>query len=267
MDLKSLKLTTKRLQICERLDLKDSLDILSYYPFRYEYLSKTNYDDFKVGEQVCFEAELISYPSTFRYGKLNSTKFKVLYEEEEISVTIFNRPWVKNIKMNNTLTIIGKYDGNNKVTATNYYEKSIEEVTGILPMYASKEGISQNEIKKLISLVYEKCEDELIDNIPNSYIEQHHLISFKDAIKNIHFPTDKNELKKAISRLKYEEFLRFYIALDVIKGVSKQTIKNRKEFEINKVNDFINSFPFELTSDQVKCKDDILNDLQSNKIK
>jgi len=266
MDLKAIKLTDKRKQICEKLDFKDSKDILSYYPFRYEYIVKTAYADFKIGEQVCFEAELISYPSTFRYGKLNSTKFKVLYDDEELSITIFNRPWIRNIKMNESITIIGKYDGNNKVTATNYYEKPIEEVEGIIPLYPSKDGISQNEIKKLINLAYENSEDELIDDIPNNLIENHHLISYKQAIKNIHNPGNTNLLKQAISRLKYEEFLRFYVALDIIKGDSNKNIKNNKKFDINKVNDFISSFPFTLTSDQIKCKDDILSDIASNRI-
>ena len=36
MKLEELKLTDKRMNICKRLDLNDSDDILHYYPFKYE---------------------------------------------------------------------------------------------------------------------------------------------------------------------------------------------------------------------------------------
>ena len=125
MDLEKLKLTEKRREICERLDLNDSMDIISYYPFRYDEYNKVAYKDFKVGNQVCFSGELVTYPSTFRKGKLSTTRFKVLYDDEIISVTIFNRPWIKNVGMNEEITVIGKYDGNNRVTASNYYTKTV----------------------------------------------------------------------------------------------------------------------------------------------
>ena len=266
MELSELKLTAKRKNICERLDLNNSEDILSYYPFKYDSLFRTSYSQFQVGGNVVFEAMLITYPSTYRYGKRSTTRFKVLFEDEEITVTIFNRPWIRNIEINENLTIIGKYDGNNKVTATNYYAKPIDEVEGIVPIYSLKEGISQNEIRKLIEYTYNKSFDQIEDLIPAEYKEKHHLLDYKSAIENIHNPRSEMLLKQSLSRLKYEEFLRFYIALDIMKGNSKQVFKNKKEFDLDKINEFIDSLGYQLTADQTKCKDDILNDLASEKI-
>ena len=266
MELKELKLTDKRKQICERFGFNNSEDILSFYPFRYDDYQITPFSDFKEGNQVVFEAEIISRPSTFRKGYMSISKFKVLCEDNELNVTIFNRPWVRNLDVNQVITIIGKYDGGNKVTALNYFEKQANEVIGIVPTYSIKEGISQNEIKKLIKYTYDKCQNELVDSIPSVLLNEHGLISYKDAIENIHFPSNKTLLSKSMARLKYEEFLRFYVALDVLKGNSGNILKSAKVFDENKINDFINSFDYELTSDQIKAKDDILNDLRSNKI-
>ena len=266
MDLQDLKLTNKRQEICSRLDLKSVEDVLSYYPFKYEDYQITPYNSFKIGENVVFEGEMISSPSTFRYGKRSTTRFKVLYEDEELIVTIYNRPWIRKLDINDKVIIIGRFDGNNKVTASNYYTKDINEVLGIIPTYSTKEGISQNEIKNLIKIVYEKCFNGLKDLVPKKYIESHNLISYQEAIHNIHFPSDKSMLKKAISRLKYEEFLRFYIALDIIKGNSSQTLKKAKIFDENKVNELINSLGYELTSDQSQAVKDMLSDLRSEKI-
>ena len=264
MEINELKLTPKRQQICEKLNLNNSDEILSYYPFRYEEYEKVAYCDFKIGSQVCFTGELVSFPSTFRRGRLSTTRFKVLYENQILNITIFNRPWIRNIDLNEELTIIGKYDGNNKVTASNYYTKDI--LGSIIPIYALKEGISQNEIKKLINYTFDKCKDELIDDLPTDLIEAHGLIDRISAIKNIHNPSDKKMLAYAMSRLKYEEFLRFYLGLDIIKGNTADSLKTKKEFSKEKIDEFINSLPYELTEDQKLATEDVLNDLQSDKM-
>ena len=265
MELDKLKLTPKRKEIANRLGFIDSKDILSYYPYKYDELIIKHYSDFKIGEQVFFEGELLSSPSTIRYGgRKTMTKFRVLYEEEELSITIFNRPWARNLNMNSKITIVGKYEGNNKVTALNYYEKNIKEIEGIVPSYSLKDGISQNEIKKLIEYAYNKTENELIDEIPEEYIAKHNLIDYKDAIKNIHFPKDRDSLKRSLARLKYEEFLRFYLALDYLKGSTTTVNKESKIFSNEEVNTFIDTLPYALTKDQENAKDDILKDLKSN---
>ena len=264
MNLDELKLTDKRKAICQRLDLNNSDEILSYYPFRYEMFNEVHYSDFKINSNVCFKGELISSPSTFRKGKLATTRFKVLYEEEVILVTIFNRPWVNNVRSNETITITGRYMGNNKVTASNYFTKEV--IGEIIPYYPLKEGINQNEIRKLIEYTLKKCEGELKDILPSDLISEHHLIDYLTAIRNIHNPVNSDLLKKAISRLKYEEFLRFYLSLEILKGNTTSADKKKKEFSEVKVNDLIDSLNFELTEDQKKTVDEILADLSSNKV-
>lgn len=266
MDIKQLKLTDKRNIICERFDFKTSDDILCFYPFKYEEYTITHYDDFIEGNQVVFNCEVISFPSSFRKGKLTISKFKCLYEDNELIITIFNRPWIRNIKINDHLTIIGKYDGANKVTALNYYTKDINDVLGIVPTYSTKEGISQNEIHNLIKYTFDKCQNELVEDLPLEFIDAHKLISYKDAISNIHFPISKIMLSKAMARLKYEEFLRFYVALDYIKGNNKHNTKNIKKFDQKMIDKFIGYLDYDLTLDQIQTKNDILNDLSSSKI-
>ncbi|MBQ6478365.1 MAG: ATP-dependent DNA helicase RecG [Erysipelotrichaceae bacterium] len=260
MDLSELKLTPKRKEIADKLNLHTVEDVLSYYPFRYEMYERTALNDFKIGNQICFVGELVSFPSTFRKGKLTTTRFKVLYEEEIFSVTIFNRPWIRNIGMNEEITIIGRYDGNNKITAGNYYTKDI--LGSIIPYYSLKEGIAQNDIRKLIQFVLEKGKIEE-DLTPEELIEKHHLIDHETAIRNIHSPKNKDLLSKSLSRLKYEEFLRFYVALDILKNDTTRNRKEKKSFDEDKINQLIQSFPYELTKDQIQTKNEILHDLAS----
>lgn len=262
MDIKDFKLTDKRRLICERLGFNTTEDILNYYPFKYESYNLTPYNNWIEGMNVCFKGELITYPSTFRKGRLSTTRFKVLFDDEEISVTIFNRPWIRNLDINDEITIIGKYDGKNKVTASNYNSNDI--LGKIIPIYSLKEDITQNEIRKLIAYTYEKGNDDLIDHIPYEYISRHRLINRKDALYNVHFPIDSNSLKQSISRLKYDEFLNFYTSLNIVKNFTNDKSKTKKVFDRNKVDELINSFEFELTKDQLNSINDILKDLSSN---
>ena len=264
MELSKLKLTDKRLEICRRLDLKDSDDILRYYPFKYERNVLTHYEDFIEGERVVFEGELISYPNTFRFrGKLSRTTFKVLYEEEEITVTIFNRPWIKS--NNNKIAIIGRYEGKNKVTASNFYTKDISEILGINPIYSLKDGIKQNEIRKLIEYTFKKVND-VKDYVPQKLLDKHGLCDLKSALYNIHFPSNELDLKKSLARLKYEEFLRFYLSLEILSDNNQINIKDGKNIDQNKIDSFISSLSYTLTVDQKEAIDDILKDLRSNKL-
>ncbi len=265
MNIAELKLTPKRKEICEMLDLKDSDEILSYYPYRYETFVYAKYEDWKVGETYTFDCELISYPSTFRYGKRTTSRFKVFFEENELLITIFNRPWIRDLNVNDHFVVVGRYDGANKVTAMNYYKKELKDVLGIQPVYSVKDAFKQSEIRKLIEYTYNKVADSLCDDIPSKFVSDHGLISHREAIYNIHNPIDGPSLKKAYARLKYEEFLRFYVALDILNEEDNGTSKKIKTFDRNKINELINELPYEMTPDQVDSVNDVLKDLESSK--
>ena len=111
MELNKLKLTDKRKLIINSLNLHSVKDILEYYPYRYEYYKRTSFDDFKENGIVLFECIIASKPVTSYFGKRNITRFKVLYENNELSITIFNRNWINGLAVGSRVVIKGKYEG------------------------------------------------------------------------------------------------------------------------------------------------------------
>lgn len=261
MHLEELKLTPRRRAILDSLDIKSVEDLLMYYPYRYEENVVKDFKEWNVGDNVIFEGELLTYPSTFRYGRRSTTRFKVRYEDVELLVTIFNRPWVKGLNMGEKLVVKGRYDGGFKLTALNYSLKPITEELGIKAIYPLKDGIKQSDIVKMIAMALEKM--PLEDDVPKHLISKHQLIDLPQALQQIHMPSSKQFLKKAISRLKYEEFLRFYTALSVVKN-QNSNFKQAKVFKKEKVDELINSLPYKLTEDQIQSIDEILGDLSQN---
>ncbi len=267
MDLsnKVFHFTKKRLETLERLHITTSEQLLSYYPSRYDVLCTKPIEQWKLKEKVTFEAEVISRVSTFRKGRFVSSSFQVMHQDSVIKITIFNRPWANQLQMNQILTITGIYMGNHKVTAMNYDTKPLSQHDLITPIYATKDGIQQRTIRDSIEKVYEIVQNEIFDYVPEEMIQKYRLLRKSEAIRRIHFPQTENDTKQAIRTLKYEEFLRFFLALQMNKNEEGLSIyKEPKKFSMSKINTMIQELPFSLTNDQLETTNQILNEMSSN---
>lgn len=256
--------TKKRLEALERLNIKNSEQLLTYYPTRYDILCTKPIDQWKIKEKVTFQAEVISHVTTFRRRKFVTSSFQVQMNDAIIKITIFNRPWANRLQMNQMLTITGVYMGNGRVTAMNYDTKPLAQHDKITPVYATKEGIQQRTIRDSIQKVYEVLQNEIPDYVPEEMIQKYRLLRKSEAIRRIHFPQNENDTKQAMRTLKYEEFLRFFIALQFNKNDEGLSIyKEPKIFPNEKIDQMILNLPFSLTLDQKNTIDDILKDLSS----
>lgn len=267
MDLhdKSFHFSAKRIEALQRLHIYDSDDLLSYYPYRFDTISSSPISEWKIKEKVTFEAEVISRAITFRNGRFASTKFEVMHEDTVLKITIFNRPWASKLAMNSRITITGIYMGNHKVTVMNYDTKPLHDHEAVTPVYSSKEGIQQRTIRASIKTVYEVLQNEIIDYVPEEMIRKYHLLRRSEAYRKIHFPESLEDTKQAFRTLKYEEFLRFFIAMELNKDEEGLlSYKQPKNIDITKVKTMISCLPFSLTKDQVDTLNAIINDMRSN---
>ncbi len=262
-----LKLTAKRQEICTKLGFVSVDDILHYYPSRYDVNFLNKREDYIKGARICFKGEITMTPVFYHFAKARSVvRFKCLNQNgDEINCTIFNRPWAKNLKKGQKLVVIGTVEGQNRINVINYYlNKDPKEVLGIIPVYALKEDVTQKDIKGLINAVLVKMKGKIKDTLPEDLKKTHHLIDREEALRAIHHPSDIEMYKKALSRLKYEEFLTFYLALYLKDG--PQAKKQAKVFDIEKINELIASLKFTLTKDQLQTIKEILIDLKSSEV-
>ena len=92
---------------------------------------------------------------------------------------------------------------------------------------------------------------------------KHQLIHKNVALWNIHFPESQNDVKQSLKFLKYEEFLKFQLTMQLIKQKRSHELGIRKEFEIEKLQSFILNLPFQLTKDQQVAVKEIVEDLRN----
>ena len=266
MDLsdKRLKLTSKRVQILHELGLYTTDDLLMYYPYRYEVITTSAFSDWKIKDKVWFEGEVVQLPRSWRKGRLVTTTFQVRFQEQILTVTIFNRPWAKSLNLNQILTIQGVYQGNCKVTAMSYDTKSLVEHAPITPIYSIKDGIRQKTVQTIIHSVLNQLHDEIIDDIPEEFRQAYRLLPLKLAYRCIHIPSSMNEVQAAVRTLKYAEFLRFFTAIQLMRSTEGIRItKKPKIFSSKKIQQAIQSLSFEMTPDQRDTLEKILYDMGS----
>lgn len=265
MDLsdKSLKLTKKRLEALNKLGLFTSDDLFCWYPIRYEILIMTDFSTWHEKDEVTFEGKIVSRVNSWRKGRLNIANFEVLAFDHVFKVTIFNRPWAKNLKENDVITIRGIYKGKNQITALNYDTKPLSEHNAVTPIYSTKEGIQQRMIRDSIKKVYETLENEIQDTVPEEFITNYKLLRRAIALRKIHFPESMEDVNKATRTIKYEEFLRYFTAIEMARSENSILVKNPKRIDFMKVQQVKDSLSFSLTKDQEKALDDILQDLSS----
>ena len=141
----------------------------------------------------------------------------------------------------------------------------------IQPVYPSTEKLAKRNItnrvmRQLVQTVFEEIGYNFSENLPDTILTAMNLISKREAMRNIHFPTNQSLLTKASIRLKFEEL--FYIQVQLV----RKNLLNKQKFQgqpFKKVGDaFMNFYnhhlPFPLTNAQKRVLKEIRADVGSN---
>lgn len=265
IELAVLKIKENKMDILHAMSIFTIQDLLSYFPYRYEIIEETPLQD---EQKVIIEGILVDNPKVFFRGRVSRLSFSILYKEATYKVAIFNRHFLrKNMQVGMPLTIIGKYNQKNQsIVASDIKLQPLASISGIEPVYSLKEGMTQKSLQGYLKKALLYMNGKIVDEVPVEYLSKHQLIHKQLAMHLIHFPTTKEDIKQALRYLKYEEFLKFQLTMQYIK-LTRNTNKGvSKQFAIEKVNDFIATLPFTLTTDQQNTINEILQDLQDNKM-
>ncbi len=143
---------------------------------------------------------------------------------------------------------------------------------GLMAMYNTTEKmknhyLNSKAIQKIIENAFGMIKERLPESLSADVVKSANLISFHDAIENIHFPKNPILLRDAELRLKFEEL--FYIQLNIVRYAADRKAK-LNGFVFKKVGHYLNTFykkhiPFELTNAQKRVIREIRKDTASNK--
>lgn len=137
----------------------------------------------------------------------------------------------------------------------------------IIPIYPLTFNLTQNTLRKIIENGIQKLQDEggLNETLPQYILDEYKLEKINESIKNIHFPKEFEDFKKARKRLVFEELLSTQLALLQLKNnnlTDKKGIQFKPEVHMS---DVINTLPFNLTKAQLRVLQEIDENMESEK--
>lgn len=272
--------------LAERLGLYTVRDILFYYPRDHiDYARQVNISKLEAGETVTLVATIKRCQcfSSPRNSKLTILDLLLQDNTGQIRINRFfagsrfsHRGWQEQQKR--------KYPVGASVAASGLVKESkygltledpeveilahpgdtIDSLTigRVVPIYALTEGVGADMVRKAVIAALPAAA-LLKDPLPAALRKHYGLMELKEAIANIHFPSDSAALEVARRRLVFDEF--FYLQL----GLLQRQYKAR-QIETSAVlspkgqliDSFYQQLPFELTGAQKRVINDILTDLQ-----
>ena len=257
----------KSLLALKALNLYTKDDVINYFPYRYNVYTPVKLRECSEGDTCTITGYVESIPKVFFIRKnLNKLSFAFNTGSELVNVTIFNRAYLKpNIRIKSYISVIGKYNRKSNTFMASEIKLTPITKTVIEPVYHLNQGIKRSNFKKLVDEILDNTV-EIKSNVPDYLIEKYNFVNKKEAVTNVHKPKDINSLKKADLHLIYEELFTFMLKVSYLKEKNASDGKfNIKSFDEDKVNNFINSLPFNLTDGQMQAVDDIKGDFLSNK--
>lgn len=258
----------KTKELLNKIKIYTVEDLLNYYPYRYDIIKRSDLSNLSDGDKIIIDGIVEGQPTTIYINKsLKKMIFRISTKTMILNITLYNRAHLySDLKSGKEVTIIGKYNKlKNTVIVSDIRFGLLPPSAKIEPIYYTTEGLTVKQISKFEAIALENDYD-VIDLVPRHIEEKYNLMNKKSAIKNIHVPEDILLLKKARQRIKYEELFMYVLKINYLKNkINNDNLAIERNIDKDKLDKFIKSLPFELTLDQDKAVNDIINDLSIKK--
>ncbi|MCV2269575.1 ATP-dependent DNA helicase RecG [Clostridioides difficile] len=247
-------------------------DLLYYFPRQFE--DRNNLKkiaQLEDGEKVTIKAVMSSINTFSPKEGMTLTKIDVKDETGSAKLVFFNKSYIKNtFRPGDSILVFGKVKkkfNNLELTSCEleYLTNSPKNTCRFMPVYQLTYGVTNKEIMSIIRTVLEDKDLIIQEYMPQRIIEKYRLCSIDFAVRNIHSPSSKESLKIALYRIVFEELLILQLGLFVFKsGRNKEDgIKFETSKDLKKI---ISALPFKLTKAQNRALDEIIQDMNLEKI-
>ncbi|NNG37171.1 ATP-dependent DNA helicase RecG [Nakamurella aerolata] len=232
----------------DKLGLRTVGDLLRYYPRRHtERGNLTDLSHLREGERATIWARIVSVtdknlpPRSGRKGGVRLvTRVVVGDGNRQVTCAFFNQYHVKRVmrpgmeamfagtvkRFNSELQLSSPSyavlsGGDSLSTSADADIETLEEFSGIIPIYPLTEGITQKFIQQAVRVVLELV-GTIEDPVPQELLATRGLTDLDTALRNIHRPVSDEALAAAKRRLKYDEALAVQLALAQRRHLAKE---------------------------------------------
>lgn len=262
----------------KKLGLLTIQDLLFFLPFRYEdYSQVREIDSLSAGEQVSIRGrvEVIRSRRSWKSKRL-VTEAVIADDSGQIPVIWFGQTFItKILNQGSVVYLSGKVTDSKiglQMVNPSYEKESAQKARGevelthtarIVPMYHLTSGITQKQIRFLVSQVIYLVE-EIKEWIPDNILEKADLVPLFEAVRGIHFPEDDVDLKQSLRRLKFGELYILQLRAEMVRQTLQRFSAERIIFKEKEIKNFVDSLPFHLTQAQRVASWEILRDMEKD---
>lgn len=253
-------------KLLKKLNIETVEDLVHHYPRCYmAYPNPIDVSDMKTGQRCSVRCEIVSPVHLKATGKLKICTCLGADQSGQIFFRWFNMPYLRNsLKQGQTYVFTGTpvyKNGRMMIEQPEYcieekYEKMMETYQPVYPLTA---GLSNKTIQKAQSAVFEDFIAE--EFLPETVRQYYDLTGEDQAIHEIHFPSGTEQLVEARKRIIFDEFFRFFSALELMKEKEHQALNHYVIQMDEGIREFIDQLPYELTGAQKKTLQDIRHDM------
>lgn len=271
-----------------RLGLYTVRDLLFYYPRDHiDYARQANISELVAGETVTIVAAVkkCNCFTSPKNKKLTILELLLRDNTGRIKVNRFfagtrytNRAWQESLKRRypegSIVAACGLVKGTKygltledpEMEVLAHPGDTIESLTigRVVPIYALTEGVGADLVREAVTTALPSAA-LLKDPLPSGLRDKYNLMELKDAIANIHFPSESVVLQAARRRLVFDEF--FYLQLSLLQRQHQAKQSQTSAVLAPKgqlLEKFYEILPFKLTNAQQRVINEILNDLQKS---
>ena len=259
----------KTAEALEKRGFRTLKDLLYYFPRSYEdYQSQTNIVDIKPG-RVILRGKIRNLKNLHtRRRNFVITQGEIYDETGAVRVVWYNQPYrIKNFDEKTTYYFTGQYDfkyNRYQITAPTVAaaDEIEQKVDGFQPIYSAKGSFNSAWFKKLFEKIKPSFSASVPDLLPlasaPTYIKKG---SRNQALFNIHFPKQKEDVDQAKRYLSYEEIFELILASQLNRQENQKLRAKPLAFNLDSTKEFLASLPFELTPAQKTAAWEIMQDL------
>ena len=245
-------------------------DLLTHYPRDYEDRTKQiPLSSISEGGFAVTIATVVSH-NFFGFGKKKTLKIDIKDDTGVAQLICFGRNFlVDKLKEGEKFFFAGNFTatlGGLQSTRFDFepFCEKPKDFNKMLPLYPLTSELTHNFFRTTINQALQLFIKTIDDELSPQFLKNQKIEPIKNAIKEIHQPTDNNTLKKAIESLKFRELYELQLKTSKMRLTREAKLIHPLPCKLSLQQELINSLPFSLTADQLTSIEEINNDLLSN---
>lgn len=251
------------------IGLHSVYDLLHYFPRAYnDYSQITDISKISPG-MVTIRAEIKQAKGRYVRRGLHITEAAASDKTGSVRLVWFNQPYrAGGLKTDQEYFITGKLELKAGRFAIN--NPGVELVSDlpvhtarIVPIYRESKGVAVRTIRRAMAEAV-KHVTELDGVLPAGVIKSHELMTYPEALRQLHFPDDTEKLELAKRTMAFIEVYELMLASKILKAEISSEPAPPITFDEKLAKKFVGSLPFKLTDAQRAAAWQVLQDMEKS---